>query len=162
MSVTGSQGAVRIGRQDVCWQSFLRALAMQLDSVAGAAARDTLLRGAGRQMATLRPVPAVLSMDALEAEMNAVLDELGWGRCSLALQESERRVAITHIGLPTIGSAGEPPRTWLVAAVEGLYEGWFLQQAESDPTFVARRHDVEQPERIVLRYGRDRSAMDRA
>jgi hypothetical protein len=161
MNVTGSQAMAWSGGRDACWRSFLRALAMQLDTVAGTAARDTLLRSVGRQMATLRPVPPVLSMDALEAEMNAVLDELGWGRCTLLLHESERRVVITHVGLPTVGSAGEPPRTWLVAAVEGLYEGWFLQQEDSDPTFVARRYDVEQPERIVLRYGRDRSAMDR-
>lgn len=105
-------------------------------------------------MAALRPVPAVLSMEALEAEMNEILGELGWGRGSLMLDEQERRVMITHLGLPTVGSAGEPSRTWMVAALEGLYEGWFQQQQNAVPDLVVRRHDVESPQRIMLFYGR--------
>ena len=60
---------------------------------------------------------------------------------------------LRHSDLPRIGSAGEPPGTWLAPALEGLYQGWMGQQAGADPSFNARANDYE-GDTIVIRYGR--------
>lgn len=112
-----------------------------------------VLRGVGQQMAHLSPVVAVDSLEALELEMNLVLAEIGWGRVRLTMLEAERCVAMVHTGLPHVGSAGEPPGTWLAPVLEGLYRGWMGQQPGADELFVARIR-VREPDMIQLRYGR--------
>lgn len=133
---------------------FLRALAEELDAQGGASGRDALLRGVGRQMARMLPLPAVASMNALEMEMNDVLGAIGWGHTRLRLQEVDRYILITHTGLPRIGSAGDPPGSWLAAVLEGLYETWMSQQPGSDAGLVARRQPGTDANVIVLHYGR--------
>ena len=136
------------------FRSFLRGLAEEIDTQAGAEARDRLLRGAGHRMARLLPLPAVASMRALEMEMNDVLGAIGWGSTHLDLREAERCLVITHTGLPRIGSAGDPLGSWLSAALEGLYEAWLAQQPGSDPDLVARRQRCSSPDVLTLHYSR--------
>lgn len=138
----------------VQWRPFLRALADEIDAIAGEAERDTLLRGVGARMARLVPLPAVVSLESLEIEMNDALATLGWGRTRLALNEAERALAITHTGLPRIGAAGTPPGTWLAALLEGLYGAWMAQQPGSDPNLAARLAGPPTPETITLRFSR--------
>jgi hypothetical protein len=141
-------------RGEVQWRLFLRALAEEIDVLAGETERDALLRGTGSRMARLLPLPTVRSLESLEIEMNDALAELGWGRTRLALNESERALTITHSGLPRIGSAGTPPGTWLAALLEGLYETWMAQQPGSDPNLKARLAGPVGPDAITLRFGR--------
>jgi hypothetical protein len=135
------------------WRAFLRGLAQALDAQAGSDARTAILRATGQQMAEMLTLPAVDSLEALELEMNDVLAEIGWGRVELTLVEAERCVTIGHTGLPRIGSAGEPPGTWLAPVLEGLYQGWMGQQPGADPSFRAGIRSYEQGG-ILLRYGR--------
>ena len=135
------------------WRAFLRGLALELDAQAGSDASAAILRAAGQQMAAMLGLLAVHSLEALELEMNGVLAEIGWGSVRLALHEAERCVILRHSDLPRIGSAGEPPGTWLAPALEGLYQGWMGQQAGADPSFNARAKGYE-GDTIVIRYGR--------
>ena len=136
------------------WRGFLRALAEELDSTAGPSARDTLLRAVGRRMAQMVPVPAANSLETLELEFNEVLCELGWGSVRLDLLEADRRLVLTHGGLPRLGAAGEPPGTWLAAVLEGLYEGWMVQQPGSEASLHARLQPQSSSAAVVLHYGR--------
>jgi hypothetical protein len=136
----------------VSWRVFLRALALELEQQAGADAAVTLLRGAGAQMGRMRSLPPVGSLEALAQEMNAVLGEMGWGRASLALDESAPCVVLTHTGLPQIGSAGDPPGSWLVPVLAGLFEAWMGQQPGADPALRAKL--IELGESVVIHYGR--------
>jgi hypothetical protein len=138
----------------VPWRGFLRALADEIDAQRGEAARDELLRATGRRMARLLPLPEVGSVEALAMEMNDALEALGWGSVTLTLEESEKRLTITHSGLPRLGGAGEPPGLWLSAVLEGLYETWIAQQPGSDSHLVARRFAAPAPGVVALRYGR--------
>ena len=135
------------------FRGFLRALADEVDAVAGAAGRDTMLRNTGHRMARQMPLTPVASMDALELEMNEALGGMGWGRASLVLNEAERALVITHANLPPVGSAGDPPGMWLSAVLEGLFEGWMAQQPGGDPAMTARRQAVG-GDAVVLRYGK--------
>src|SRR5580700_1938944 len=114
--------------QSVAWRTFLRGLAVELDVQAGSETSKAILCGIGQQMAGLLTLVAVDSLEALELEMNVVLAEIGWGRVQLTLLEVERYMMIIHTGLPSIGSAGDPPGTWLAPVLEGLYQGWMGQQ----------------------------------
>jgi hypothetical protein len=137
------------------WRPFLRALAEEIDAVAGAAGRDALLRGVGRQLARLHPLPARESTDGLSLEMNETLDGFGWGRVRMAFAERERCLYLTHEGLPPVGGGGDPPGSWLAGVLVGLYEGWMAQQPGADASLVARRVPSANPDVIVIRYGRE-------
>lgn len=138
----------------VQWRLFLRAMADEIDGSFGAEARDTLLRGAGARMARLAPLSAVGTLDALEVEINDSLTAMGWGRASLAFDDTARELRITHHGLPRVGTAGDPPGTWLAALLEGLYETWLAQQPGAEPGLHARQTGETAPEQIRLRYAR--------
>ena len=136
------------------WRFFVRALADEVDSLAGPGERDDLLRGMGRRMARMVPLAPVEQLDALELEMNEALAELGWGRVDLRLDAAERAVMIRHTGLPQIGSLGSPPGQWLSALLEGLYEGWLAQQPGHQASLVARRVPVNSGDSVMLRFAR--------
>lgn len=136
------------------WRRFLRALADELDATTAPAARHGLLRGIGRRMATMMPLPAATSLETLEIEMNDALCQLGWGSVRFDLQEADHCLLLTHSELPRLGSAGEPPGTWLAPTLEGLYEGWMAQQPGSEPSLAARLEPHSTAGTVVLRYGR--------
>lgn len=144
---TGSQGAPQ-------WRVFVRALAEEVDSLAGGTERDDMLRGVGVRMARLAPLPQVATLEALEVEVNDALAALGWGEARLTLDEPARMLRIVHTGLPRIGSlqAGDGP--WLSAMLEGLYDAWFAQQPGADPSLTARRRPAGTPDAVSLAYGR--------
>jgi hypothetical protein len=139
--------------RSVHWRVFLRVLAEQIDSVAGVAARDDLLRRVGRGMAALLPLPPTRTLEALEMEMNDALAESGWGGVRLRFDEGARTLRIFHSGLPRIGAAGTPPGTWLACLLEGLYTTWMATQPGSDPNFIARIQQTSAGDTIVLAYG---------
>lgn len=133
---------------------FLRALAEEVDSLAGSGERDDMLRGVGRRMARLQPLPPVQTLQALEMEINDALDGLGWGQAHLRLNEPDRALEVTHVGLPRIGSLGSPPGQWLSALLEGLYDGWLAQQPGSKAALSAKRKGGLTGESVVLNYAR--------
>ncbi len=136
------------------WRTFLRALAEEVDSLAGAGERDDMLRGVGRRMARLHPLPAVQTLDALEMEMNDALEGLGWGEVRLELNEAGRSLDVTHTGLPRIGSLGTPPGQWLSALLEGLYDGWFAQQPGSKAALSSKRGSKTAGDVVVMSYAK--------
>lgn len=137
------------------WRPFLRALAAEVDVVAGTAGRDALLRGIGLQLARMYPVPARESLDGLAMDMTETLNGFGWGAVQIAFSPQEHCLVLKHEGLPRVGGAGEPAGTWLAGALVGLYEGWMAQQPGSDASLVARRVASSQPGEIVIRYGKE-------
>jgi hypothetical protein len=137
----------------VQWRVFLRALAEEVDSLAVAGERDDMLRGVGRRMGRLMPLPAVDSLPALEMEMNDALEAVGWGAVRLELNEAERALHVMHSGLPRIGSLGAPSGQWLAALLEGLYDTWFAQQPGSKTSLSTRRVPGD-GNAVVMRYAR--------
>ncbi len=136
------------------WRPFLRALADEVDHLAGPGERDDMLRSVGRRMARMLPLPAVHTLHALETEMNDALENLGWGEVSLHLDEADRALFITHAGLPRIGSLGTPAGQWLSALLEGLYEAWLAQQPGSQPALSASRVATGDASAVTLRFGK--------
>ncbi len=134
---------------------FLRALAEEVDSLAGSGERDDMLRGVGRRMARSKPLPPVQTLEALELEINDALEGLGWGEVHLALDEATRVLEIVHSGLPRIGSLGTPPGQWLSALLEGLYDGWFAQQPGSKAALSSKRASSQRSgDTVVISYAR--------
>jgi hypothetical protein len=138
----------------VQWRLFLRGLAEEVDSLAGAGERDDMLRGIGRRMARMMPLPAVDNLTALEMEMNDALGTIGWGGVRLHVNEAERALHLVHTGLPRIGSLGTPAGHWLSAMLEGLYDSWFAQQPGSKPSLSTRRIDGADGSAVLMRYAR--------
>ena len=138
----------------VRFRTFLRALAEEIDSAAGPEGRDALLRKIGHRMARLVPLPSVASMEALQMEINERLGELGWGNARLDLNEAEHCLVITHMEMPHLGAAGDPPGTWLSAVLQGLYEAWIAAQPGGDPALVAQRKTTDGPDVLMLQLSR--------
>lgn len=136
------------------WRPFLRALAEELDTVAGPNGRDTLLHGVGRQLARLHPLSPRDSIDGLALEMNEVLDAFGWGQVDIAFDGQNGCLLLTHQGFPRVGGLGDPPGSWLAGVLTGLYEGWLAQQPGADAFLAARRMTSSSPEAVIIRYGK--------
>jgi hypothetical protein len=132
----------------------LRAFAEEVDATGGAVARDALLHGVGERMAMMSPLPAVVDIAGIEIEINSLLAEWGWGSAELELNETEHALVIVHHGLPSVGSIGDPPGTWLSALLEGLYETWIGQIPGGDRGLSARRQRILNGA-VTLRYGRN-------
>ncbi len=138
----------------VQWRPFLRAMAEEVDSLAGAGDRDDMLRGVGRRMSRLMPIPPVQTLQALEIEMNDTLQGVGWGMVQLRLGETDRVLHIVHKDFPRIGSLGSPAGQWLSALLEGLYDGWFSQQPGNKPSLSTRRVEGAEGATVVMSYAR--------
>ncbi len=138
----------------VSWRGFLRALAEEVDEARGVVARDAMLHGVGERMALLSPLPAVADIAGIEIEINSLLAEWGWGSAELELNETEHSLVIVHYGLPSVGSIGDPPGTWLSALLEGLYETWIGELPGGDRRLSARRQRILNGA-VTLRYGRN-------
>ncbi len=136
----------------VMWRAFLRAMADEIDGEGGVPARDALLRGVGRRMATTNPLPSATDTQGLTMEMNDRLAGWHWGDVKLHLSDTERVLVITHTGLPWIGGTGDPPGTWLAAVLEGLYETWLNALPDAEQSLIARRFRAT-TEYVVLKYG---------
>ncbi len=138
----------------VDWRAFLRGFAEEVDVLAGPGERDDMLRGIGRRMSGMLPLPPARDLPTLEIEINDTLATLGWGKVRLHLLESERMLQLTHLGLPRIGSLGAPPGSWLSALLEGLYDGWLAQQPGHASALSTRRLDDLADHAVVMNYGR--------
>jgi hypothetical protein len=135
------------------WRGFLRALAEEVDGLGGPGARDVLLRGVGRRMASQHRLSGAVDIAGLELEVNDALAGWGWGSVRFHFDDRARILNIVHSGLPRVGAAGDPPGTWLSAVLEGLYEGWMSELPGADASLVARRSRMT-PSSVSLRYGR--------
>jgi len=135
----------------ISFREFVRAFAQTMYADAGAEGRDDLLRGIGAEMARLLPIPIVSSLEALQIEINDRLTEIGWGSVRMELHEDDRALLIAHSGLPRIGSAGDPPGTWLAAALEGLYQTWIINQPGGDTALRVRRELEPTSQLVVMR-----------
>jgi hypothetical protein len=149
------QPELRAPRMAPDWRPLLRALAEELDAIAGASGRDALLHGVGRQLAIQHPLTAQSSTAGLTLEMNEVLSNFGWGRVRIAFSAADACLYLTHEDLPRIGGRGDPPGTWLGGVVEGLYEGWLAQQPGADATFAAHRVPAVEDGTVLIRYGKE-------
>ena len=147
-------GQTRAAAGHIDWRPFLRGFAEELDSLAGTDGRDDMLRGIGRRMSRMMPLPPVYDLGTLEIEMNDALGALGWGEVRLVLLEGERLLQIVHSGLPRIGSLGTPPGQWLSPLLEGMYDGWLAQQPGHSPVLSARRQNGGRLDLVVMNYGR--------
>ncbi|AHK71321.1 cellulose synthase subunit BcsD [Gluconobacter oxydans DSM 3504] len=63
--------------------------------------------------------------------MNVQLATLGWGQTRLSLEEAQASLRLSHEGLPSLGSTGTPPGSWLTACLAGLYEQWLMDQPDA-------------------------------
>ncbi len=136
------------------WRLFLRALAEEIDAMASPSERDDMLRQVGLRMGRRLRLTPVETLYQLEAEINDALAGLGWGRLTLSLDEAERQIVISHIGLPSFQPSTDPADAWLGALLEGLLESWMAQQPGGDPSLMARRISYAVDGVLSMRYGR--------
>jgi hypothetical protein len=146
--------APQLVQPGVQWRHFLRCLAEEVDNLAGVGERDDMLRGVGRRMSRMMPLPPVHSLASLQIEMNDALQSVGWGEVELHLSEPDRTLQIVHNGFPRVGSIGSPPGQWLSAVLEGLYDGWFAQQPGNKPSLSSRRTGDSVGATVVMSYAR--------
>lgn len=131
------------------WRRLMRALAEEIDAIAGPAESAKLLRLVGKRLAASQPLQQMDSIDGLQAEINDALAILGLGTVRLELNEAQRALVLSHLDLPGLGPLG----SWLAPVLEGLYETWLLAQPGSDPSLAARR-EAAPGEAIRIRFAR--------
>lgn len=131
------------------WRRLMRAMAEEIDTIAGPAESAKLLQAVGKRLAVSQPLQQMDTIERLQAEMNDALAILGLGVVRLELNETQRALVLSHLELPGLGPLG----SWLSPVLEGLYETWLLAQPGSDSSLVARREQAP-GEAIRIRFAR--------
>jgi hypothetical protein len=115
------------------WRAFLRALVETLDAHLDEAGRASLMHIIGRRMAESLPLRHCDTLSGLEAQVNDVLAGAEWGFCRLAVDTGARRLVITHLAAPSIGTGADAEGAWIGAVLEGLWSGWMAEQPGAAP-----------------------------
>lgn len=119
------------------WRAFLRALVETLDAHLDEAGRASLMHIIGRRMAESLPLRHCDTLSGLEAQVNEVLASAEWGFCRLAVDTGARRLVITHLAAPSVGTGADAEGAWIGAVLEGLWSGWMAEQPGADPGMAA-------------------------
>lgn len=136
------------------FREFMRAMADQIDEQLPPSDRDTLLCVSGERMARLLPLPAVESVETLGIEINDRLADIGWGSSEISLVADGSCLLILHRGMPRIGAAGDPPGTWMLPVLEGLYQEWLANQPGGDVGLQVRKEQPPAEGIVFLSCGR--------
>lgn len=116
------------------WMHFLAAMAAELEERVDPAEADQFLDVLGVRMARMMPLHPCESLEQLEQDMNAILEDIDWGWVQLA--ESGHFIEIVHGAYPVVPQ-DEGRRSWIAPVLEGLYSEWLGAQS-GDRSFLAR------------------------
>ena len=136
------------------WRTFLKVLASEMQSSAGKEESARFMRHVGRHLASEYPLDAPATLGDLEAQINARLDSMDWGWCTL--NASDDQLAIEHVAYPVAVDTVEDPvagEAWtrtISALLEGLYKHWLDGEGGDAP--IAYRHG-EPGRYLAFRYG---------
>jgi hypothetical protein len=134
------------------WVFFLAAMFAEFEERVDPAEADQFLETLGARMARSFPLRQCESLDDLEADINAILEDIDWGWARVS--ESEHFIEIVHGAYPVIPQ-DEERCSWLAPILEGLYTEWLGEQG-GDASLTARLADqqtaVGAP--MLFRYGR--------
>ena len=134
------------------WVYFLAAMFAEFEERVDPAEADQFLETLGARMARSFPLRRCESLDDLEADINAILEDIDWGWARVS--EGNHFIEIVHGAYPVIPQ-DEERRSWLAPILEGLYTEWLGEQG-GDASLTARLADqqtaVGAP--LLFRYGR--------
>src|SRR5262249_7022430 len=99
------------------WVYFLAAMFAEFERVDPAEA-EQFLETLGARMARSFPLRQCESLDDLEADINAILEDIDWGWARVS--EGDHFIEIVHGAYPVIPQ-DEERRSWLAPILEGLY-----------------------------------------
>jgi hypothetical protein len=134
------------------WVHFMAAMFAEFEGRVEGAEADQFLVALGAKMARLLPLRACDSLEALEEDVNSVLEGIDWGW--MKLREADSFIEIIHGAYPLVPQ-DETRRSWMVPILEGLYGGWLGEQG-GDSSLTARLHGRLEANgaAITLHYGR--------
>jgi hypothetical protein len=134
------------------WVHFMAAMFAEFEGRVEGAEADQFLVALGAKMARLLPLRACDSLEALEEDVNSVLEGIDWGW--MKLREADSFIEIIHGAYPLVPQ-DEARRSWMVPILEGLYGGWLGEQG-GDSSLTARLHGKPEVNgaAITLHYGR--------
>lgn len=155
MMLEREQRSLRYYAQRHCarqWVHFLAAMFAEFDERVDRAEAEQFLEILGMRMARMMPLPPSDNLGQLEADINAILEDIDWGWARVA--ESDHFLEITHGAYPMVPQ-DETQRCWLAPVLEGLYSEWLGEQG-GDRALTVRLADRDQPlgSPLVFYYGR--------
>jgi hypothetical protein len=116
------------------WVHFLAAMVAEFENRVDAAEADQFLEVLGVRMARMMPLRQCESLEELEDDINAILEDIDWGWAQLS--EGDHFIEIAHGAYPVVPQT-EGRRSWIAPVLEGLYSEWLGAQS-GDRSFVAR------------------------
>lgn len=116
------------------WVHFLMALAAELEEKVDPVEAEQFLEVLGSRMAAMMPLRHCESLQQLEDDMNAVLQDIDWGWVQLA--ETDNFIEILHGAYPVLPQQNTT-RSWIAPVLEGLYSEWLGAQS-GDRSLLAR------------------------
>lgn len=125
----------RVSRQ---WSAYLAAFAAECMAAPDNGAVLAFVRSVGARLARQHPVGKVDTLEALEAQINAVLADMDWGWTRLSA--SGDHVVITHGACPNV-LKDDDQQAWpplMAEVLAGAYAAWMASQGSPGAHTVCR------------------------
>lgn len=108
------------------WRDFLHALAAEFAEALSASDLRALLRRVGTRFASESPLPALQTLEEVQAALSRIWLAQDWGWVTLV--QHDDHVAIHHHAPPLSAAFGAGSADWAGGFLEGAYQQWFEQQ----------------------------------
>jgi len=131
------------------WDGFLYSMARELEKTLNQEQRQNFMRNIGGRMAQGFPDLDMETLTDVEAVMNEVWKESGWGW--VKFYEEEDVIKIEHYHSPLNIALGEDSQAWNIALLEGFYTAIFHQLGAPD-TLTVRANKDDDKARLMVFY----------
>ncbi|WP_322045636.1 cellulose biosynthesis protein BcsD [Paraburkholderia sp. J67] len=134
------------------WRPFLSLFAQELTQNLTPKLLTQLMRGSGGQFASQYALEPAGTVAAMQAAMNQVWSELGWG--SVEIREAQDWLVLTHYRAPLKAAFGPENLAWAGAFLEGAYEAWMHQLGADSQLRMTTAGPADVSGTMVFLFGR--------
>jgi hypothetical protein len=134
------------------WQPFLSFFSQELTQHLTPRLLTQLTRGAGGQFARQYALAGAGTVADMQAAMNRVWSELGWG--VVEIREAQDWLVLTHYHAPLKAAFGADSLTWSGAFLEGAYETWMHQLGADSQLRISTAGPADASGTMVFLFGR--------
>lgn len=133
------------------WRDFVLTLIGEMYQSAGSVDAGNFLRHVGSRVAAAKPLDEQPTLEAFEASLNGILQELEWGWVRLAVDNQS--VRIVHGAYPGIMETADYWGQAMAAVLEGMYQQWFQVQGGGESLLQVQCIAVSKNGALVFRCG---------
>lgn len=134
------------------WKGYLTSLADEFNAQLSESDLRTLNQRVGARFAASTPLPACRTLADIQAAVNQVWRDNGWGYVDM--QQEEQGLRVVHYCAPLKAAFGEKSLAWSPAFLEGAYQVWFAASGAAANLKLRQASDCDSTGTVEYRLSR--------